>query len=209
VIVKRSQINQHGRLRIIGGQWKKRLIRFRGAADLRPTPDSVRETLFNWLAPVVVDAQCLDLFAGSGALGIEAASRGAASVNLVEIHRVTCRQLSDTLSMLNASNVSVHCEEVLDWLDHCNTRYDIVFVDPPYGEGLVDRCLNRLERCAVLNANAQIYVECGAREKLVIPSGWRQLQHKTAGQVAYRLFSVSETRETLGRKSQSGNLLRI
>ena len=209
MIVKRSQINQHGRLRIIGGQWKKRLIRFRGAADLRPTPDSVRETLFNWLAPVVVGAQCLDLFAGSGALGIEAASRGAASVNLVEIHRVTCRQLSDTLSMLNASNVSVHCEEVLDWLDHCNTRYDIVFVDPPYGEGLVDRCLNRLERCAVLNANAQIYVECGAREKLVIPSGWRQLQHKTAGQVAYRLFSVSETRETLGRKSQSGNLLRI
>jgi len=197
VIVKRSQTKQHGRLRIIGGQWKKRLIRFRGAADLRPTPDSVRETLFNWLAPVVVGAQCLDLFAGSGALGIEAASRGAASVNLVEMHRATCRQLSDTLSMLNASNVSVHCEEVLDWLDHCNTRYDIVFVDPPYGEGLVDRCLNRLERCAVLNANAQIYVECGAREKLVIPSGWCQLQHKTAGQVAYRLFSVSETRETL------------
>ncbi len=197
MIVKRSQINQHGRLRIIGGQWKKRLIRFRGAADLRPTPDSVRETLFNWLAPVVVGAQCLDLFAGSGALGIEAASRGDASVNLVEMHRVTCRQLSDTLSMLNASNVSVHCEEVLDWLGHCNARYDIVFVDPPYGEGLVDRCLNRLERCAVLNANAQIYVECGAREKLVIPSGWHQLQHKTAGQVAYRLFSVNETREML------------
>lgn len=195
--MKHSQIKQHGRLRIIGGQWKKRLIRFRGAADLRPTPDSVRETLFNWLAPVVVGAKCLDLFAGSGALGIEAASRGAASVNLVEMHRGTCRQLSDTLSMLNARNVSVHCEEVLDWLDHCNTGYDIVFVDPPYGEGLVDRCLNRLERCTVLNPNAQIYVECGAREKLVIPSGWHQLQHKSAGQVAYRLFSVSETRETL------------
>ena len=187
---------QHGRLRIIGGRWKKRLIRFRGAADLRPTPDSVRETLFNWLAPVIEGAHCLDLYAGSGALGIEAASRGANFVSLVEIHRKACTQLHQTLSGLETENIEIYCAEALDWMTHCHRQYDIVFVDPPYGEGLVDRSLQRLSRCALLNPHARIYVECGVREKPIIPVGWKLLQHKTAGQVAYRLFGIGEVDES-------------
>ena len=97
-----SHTVQRGRLRIIGGEWKKRLIRFNGGADLRPTPDSVRETLFNWLSPVIYNAECLDLFAGSGALGFEAASRGAGSVVLVEMHKQCCGQLKDNVALLGA-----------------------------------------------------------------------------------------------------------
>ena len=179
---------QRGRLRIIGGEWKKRLIRFNGGADLRPTADSVRETLFNWLSPSIFNTECLDLFAGSGALGFEAASRGARSVTLVEMHKTCCVQLKETTALLGAQQVITHCAEALDWMTSCTQQFDIVFVDPPFGTGLAERSLRRLCRYKLLKPQAQIYVECAANEVPAIPEGWTVLRQKQAGQVSYRLY---------------------
>ena len=179
---------QHGRVRIIGGQWKKRLIRFRGSSELRPTPDSVRETLFNWLAPTIEGSRCLDLFAGSGALGFEAASRGAAEVTLIESQHKTWRQLNETRDVLNAPHIATYLTDALDWLDQCETQFDVVFVDPPYGSGLVDRALRRLARGRCLASEALVYVEYRMDEKPAIPDRWEKLREKTAGQVRYSLF---------------------
>jgi 16S rRNA (guanine966-N2)-methyltransferase len=184
-----SRAVQRGRLRIIGGQWKKRLIRFNGAADLRPTPDSVRETLFNWLTPCVFNAECLDLFAGSGALGFEAASRGARAVTLIEMRQPCYTQLKETMSLLAADQVTTHCAEALEWMTSCTQQFDIVFVDPPYGVGLVERSLRRLTRYELLKPQARIYVECSVNETTVIPEGWVALRQKHAGQVSYSLYT--------------------
>ena len=184
-----SRTVQRGRLRIIGGEWKKRLIRFNGGADLRPTPDSVRETLFNWLSHVIFNAECLDLFAGSGALGFEAASRGARAVTLVEVHKTCCAQLKETTSLLRAQQVITHCAESLEWMTSCAQQFDIVFVDPPFGTGLVERSLRRLSRYQLLKPQARIYVECSADEVPAIPEGWTLLRKKQTGQVSYRLYT--------------------
>ena len=184
-----SRTVQRGRLRIIGGEWKRRQIRFSGGADLRPTPDSVRETVFNWLSPHLHQAKCLDLFAGSGALGLEAASRGAENVVLVEMHKTCCVQLKDNVALLGATQVIIHCADALDWMASCTQQFDIVFVDPPYGVGLVERSLRRLTRYELLKPQARIYVECSVNEAPVIPEGWVALRQKHAGQISYSLYT--------------------
>tara|TARA_Y100001934_G_scaffold199594_1_gene235296 strand:+ start:233 stop:841 length:609 start_codon:yes stop_codon:yes gene_type:complete len=197
-----SQTVQRGRLRIIGGEWKKHLIRFNGGAGLRPTPDSVRETLFNWLSPTIFNSECLDLFAGSGALGFEAASRGARTVTLVEMHKTCCLQLKETKTLLDAQQVITHCAEALDWVTSCTRQFDIVFVDPPFRTGLVDRSLRRLNHHGLLKPQARIYVECAVDEVPSIPEGWTLLRQKQAGQVSYRLYlnnpDASDTRDLGG-----------
>lgn len=184
---------QHGRVRIIGGQWKKRIIRFRGSNELRPTPDSVRETVFNWLAPHISGARCLDLFSGSGALGFEAASRGAASVTLVENQFKTWRQLQDTINLLNTSTVVAEHADALDWLTQCRQQFNLVFVDPPYCSGLVDKALARLIRTNCLRTDANIYTEYRIDEKPTIPIHWELLRQKKAGQVCYSLYRHTES----------------
>ena len=186
-----SRTVQRGRLRIIGGEWKRRQIRFSGGADLRPTPDSVRETLFNWLSPDLHQAGCLDLFAGSGALGLEAASRGAERVVLVEMHKTCCVQLKDTVALLKAEQVMIHCAEALDWMTSCEQQFDIVYLDPPYDTDLVKRSLNRLIRYRLLRPEAQIYIECSAQEAPTISEEWAILRQKKAGQVCYGLYQHS------------------
>ena len=198
---------QRGRLRIIGGEWKKRLIRFNGGADLRPTPDSVRETLFNWLSPVIYNAECLDLFAGSGALGFEAASRGAGSVVLVEMHKQCCGQLKDNVALLGAKQVMIHCTEALDWMTSCEQQFDIVFVDPPYDTGLVKRSLNRLIRYRLLKPGARIYIECSTHEAPTISEQWTVLRQKKAGQVCYGLYQHAANAVDNGKTQTLGDLL--
>ena len=181
-------MEQHGRVRIIGGEWKKRVIRFRGSAELRPTPDSVRETVFNWLAPSIHGAKCLDLFAGSGALGFEAASRGAAKVTLVESNRKTWRQLNEIIATLNAKHVLVeHCD-ALDWLERCELKFDLVFLDPPYGGLLLERAIHRLVRADCLSPEAQVYIEYRVDEEPAVPQAWELTKQKTTGQVRYCLY---------------------
>jgi len=202
-----SRTVQRGRLRIIGGEWKRRQIRFSGGADLRPTPDSVRETVFNWLSPYLHQAKCLDLFAGSGALGLEAASRGAGNVVLVEMHKHCCGQLKDNVALLDAKQVMIHCAEALDWMASCTQQFDIVFVDPPYDTDLVKRSLNRLIRYRLLRPEARIYIECSAQEAPTISEQWAVLRQKKAGQICYGLYQHSANAVDNKKSPTLGDLL--
>lgn len=175
-------------LRVIGGQWRSRRLGFPDLPGLRPTPDRVRETLFNWLAPVLPGARCLDLFAGSGALGIEALSRGAAEVIFVERHSLAVRALRDNLDQLHARNARTDQAEALTWLRSPGAPFDIVLLDPPFGEGLLEPACALLEQGGWLAASAWIYLEAEAdRPPPLLPPCWTFHREKTAGVVAYRL----------------------
>ena len=174
---------------------------------MRPTPDSVRETLFNWLSPYLHQAKCLDLFAGSGALGLEAASRGAGSVVLVEMHKHCCGQLKDNVALLGAMQVMILCADALDWMTSCAQQFDIVFVDPPYDTDLVKRSLNRLIRYRLLRPEAQIYIECSAQEAPTISEEWAVLRQKQAGQVCYGLYQHSANAVDNKKSPTLGDLL--
>lgn len=176
-------------LRIIGGAWRGRRLRFTAEGDIRPTPDRVRETLFNWLGDLVVGARCLDLFAGSGALGLEAISRGAAYVLFVENNAAAARELRRILSEWGATNASVEQANALRVLEGRQDVFDIVFLDPPFSAGLLSEAAKRLEASGRLARRALIYVECAAREGLPeMPREWKLLKAKRAGEVGYHLF---------------------
>jgi 16S rRNA (guanine966-N2)-methyltransferase len=180
---------KHAReLRIIAGMWRGRRLRFPDE-DIRPTPDRVRETLFNWLAARVRDARCLDLFAGSGALGLEALSRGAAHGVFVERNTVAARALEAVLAEWQAPSARVVRSDALEFLTGPAEPFDIVFVDPPFAAGLLASATKRLQERNWLAPNALIYLESPAREPLpALPPGWRALKAKRAGEVGYHLF---------------------
>jgi 16S rRNA (guanine966-N2)-methyltransferase len=179
------------RLRIIGGSWRSRQIIFPNASGLRPTPSRVRETLFNWLRYDIVGARCLDLYAGSGALGFEAASRGAALVVLVDCNPEVCAMLRDNIERLNARRMEVEPVETIHLLSRPPPRdFDLVFIDPPFRQGLIPLCCHRLEENGWLARNAKIYIESEAETALSgIPEEWAELRSKTAGEVHYCLYS--------------------
>lgn len=174
-------------IRIIGGQWRSRRLEFPDAPGLRPTSDRVRETLFNWLAPMLPGARCLDVFAGSGALGIEALSRGAAEVVFVERDPAAVRALRDNLARLKAENGRVELAEALAWLGQPGTPFEIVFLDPPFDADLLEPVCAALEAGGWLTASAWIYLEAEAGWRPALPVGWTLHREKTAGMVAYRL----------------------
>lgn len=176
------------RLRIVGGEWRSRVVRFPDAAGLRPTPDRVRETLFNWLGQRLAGLACLDLFAGSGALGFEAKSRGAERVVLVERDRRVCEQLRRTAAELGAQGIEIVNADAMAWLAGPGERYDVAFVDPPYGSGLAQQALPALE--ARLKAGARVYVEAASLPEAPSPR-WRRLREGAAGAVRYALFEFT------------------
>lgn len=179
------------RLRIIGGRWRGVPITFPSVPGLRPSPDRVRETLFNWLQPVIVDARCLDLFAGSGALGIEALSRGAASVCFVDSDVRAGRHIEQTLERLDASGGVVQVGSALKFLDGPPHAFDIVFLDPPYASGLLAEACSRLSR-GWLTDDAYIYLENPADRPLPpLQPGWSVHRSKQAGQVGYHLIRAT------------------
>jgi 16S rRNA (guanine966-N2)-methyltransferase len=179
----------HNRLRIIGGRWRGIKIDFPDHAELRPSPDRVRETLFNWLQTIIVDARCLDLFAGSGALGIEALSRGAATAVFVERDAQACQAISATLQRLNATGGSVVNSDALSWLDVAPAApFNIVFLDPPYAAGLLPQVCEKLISQRWLAPSAMIYLESPASEPLpALPGAWSLYRSRQAGQVSYHL----------------------
>ncbi len=181
-----------GRLRIIGGQWRGRRLTFTPALGLRPTTDRVRETLFNWLAPAIHGARCLDLFAGSGALGLEALSRGAAHCDFVDNSAPVIRQLGDYLGELDArARATCHCSDAQGYLAQATGPWDIVFIDPPFGQNLVEPCCLLLAN-GRLAPEALVYVETGATEPSpALPPHWTCHREKRAGGVDYRLFVVA------------------
>ncbi len=176
-------------LRIIAGVWRGRKLNFPAVAGLRPTPDRVRETLFNWLAPVMPGARCLDLFAGSGALGFEAASRGAAVVELVERDTQIAAALRAHVASLAASQVHVVTAEALNYLAGTAAPFDIVLLDPPYDRPeLLAACCTQLETGGWLAPLARIYLETRGKTGLpALPANWELIRSKQAGQVAYHL----------------------
>lgn len=180
------------RIRVIGGQWRGRRLDFVPVAGLRPTPDRVRETLFNWLAPVIQGARCLDLFAGTGILGIEAVSRGAAGADLVEHNERACAQLRKSLALLDHDSLRLHCQDALQFLrDKAPAAgYDLVFLDPPYDRHLLLPCCQALADGNWLRPGAQLYMEDPrALSEEQLPTGMHIRKCKQAGQVHYHLVT--------------------
>jgi 16S rRNA (guanine966-N2)-methyltransferase len=179
-------------LRIIGGTWRGRRLRFPDAPTIRPTPDRVRETLFNWLAPALSGARCLDLFAGSGALGLEALSRGAAHATFVERDRNAARAIETCLAEWDRER---RCDwrvigaDAADFLAVPGHPFDLVFLDPPFDSGMLAAVAAQLERGGWLADTARIYVERPAAEQPAVPANWTHAREKRSGQVGYHLYS--------------------
>ena len=176
-------------MRIIGGQWRSRIVRFPDAQSLRPTPDRLRETLFNWLGQDLTGKVCLDLFAGSGALGFEAASRGARHVVMVEQNAGVCRALQETQVMLTADQVELHRGDALGFLKADTRRYDVVFLDPPFQLGWLPRLLPLLP--VRLAPEARVYLE--AEAQVAMPEGFEVIRQTRAGQVHGLLIKYAQT----------------
>lgn len=179
-----------GEIRIIGGKWRGRKLPVLNAEGLRPTTDRIKETLFNWLIPVIRHAHCLDCYAGSGALGFEALSRGAATVMMLEKNRSVYCQLNDVAQKLGADNLTIVETDALAYLDaHATMPFNIIFIDPPYGKGLVSQTLSQLEHNHWLAEESWIYIETEQDQlSLTIPKNWQLYREKQTGQVIYRLF---------------------
>lgn len=177
--------------RIIAGQWRSRKLEFHPARDLRPTTDRIRETVFNWLMPWIEGASCLDLFAGSGALGFEAASRGASEVVLVEQDSKVVNRLRQNIELLAANNVTAARDDAFHFLQTTNRSFDIIFLDPPYRLELLEKCAVAIEQAGILKPSTCIYLEHPSQQKFNPPKQWECLKQKSAGNVNYALYQVS------------------
>lgn len=190
----RKRPAQGGSLRIIGGQWRGRKLTFPDADGLRPTGDRLRETLFNWLAPVIVEARCLDLFAGSGALGLEAVSRGAASALLVEQSAAACKCLQQHRRVLGAEQqLQIVRGDALQWLQQAPAQaFDILFLDPPFNSSLLPAAIERVDASGCLSPGARIYVESPRHSDSACgyPATWQLLRSIETGQVLCQLFEL-------------------
>ena len=183
-------------VRIIGGGWRGRRVQFPDSPGLRPTPDRVRETLFNWLQQSIVDLRCLDLFAGSGALGIEALSRGAREVVFVEQAHEPARTLSAELERLGGSSRSHVIETTAQrFLAGPGEPFDGIFLDPPYGRGYLPECVAAIEAGGWVNAGGWIYLESERAAGVpAVPPHWDLVKSKWAGEVGYHLARISVAR---------------
>jgi 16S rRNA (guanine966-N2)-methyltransferase len=186
---KAKQNYPPGRLRIVAGIWRSRLLDIADADGLRPTPERVRETLFNWLSPKIVGARCLDLYAGTGALGLEALSRGAAESVFVENSAKAANALRRNVAVLGADAAVVRRADALDYLrsKSCG-KFDIVFLDPPFAADMLEDLCRLLEEQSVLTVDARVYLEQDrARQEPVLPDGWEILKKGNAGKVSFSL----------------------
>jgi len=175
-------------VRIIGGEYRSRLVEFPDAEGLRPTPDRVRETLFNWLGQTLYGKRCLDLFAGSGALGLEAASRGAAQVVMVEKNRKVFQSLQYNIKKLGCINVALHCADGLEFARREAGRFDVIFLDPPFAADYLPKTLPLL--VAILAENGLVYVESGTAFEP--GAAWEVLKRARAGAVHYQLMKYQQ-----------------
>ena len=177
-----------GKLRIVAGRLRGSRLAVPDKAGLRPTPDRVRETLFNWLMPVIEGAHCLDLYAGTGALGIEALSRGARACTFVESDRALARNLGENLARLKVENARVIEADALGWLAGRAEPFDIVFLDPPFDADLWSASAERLESRGWLAGGAWIYLESPADAELALPATWMLHRESRAGAVRFALY---------------------
>ena len=176
------------KLRIIGGEWRSRIITFPDEQGLRPTTDRVRETLFNWLGQTLEGKSCLDLFGGSGALGFEAHSRGARGVTMIERHPKVFTALRENAAKLQATRMTLVRDDALAWLTRTRDVYDVIFLDPPFQSGLLEKLLPLLS--THLSAEGVAYIESGT--PLIAPDGMQLIRDSRAGQVYFGLVQKAE-----------------
>ncbi len=181
-----------GRLRIVAGKWRSRLLDIADAPGLRPTSERVRETLFNWLAPLIQGSRCLDLFAGSGALGFEALSRGAASVVFVDNSGSAIKAIEKSARALEAAGADIHRGDAADYVRNARpASFDIIFLDPPFADDRLDDLCGLIEERGILAPGGRVYLEQDRAEpEAPLPDRWRVLKDKTAGNVRYMLVEV-------------------
>ena len=187
----KRQKTKYGQFRIIAGQWRGRKLQFPLCPDLRPTPDRIRETLFNWLGNSCIDANCLDLCCGSGALGLEALSRGAAQCLFLDSNVQAVEAINQHLRTLNSKLGSAQqCQlpQGLSSMQH-KTGFSVIFLDPPYAQSISAECLDALQKNQLIANNAWVYIEVSAKSQLPsLPQTFCLHRHKLAGQVQYALF---------------------
>lgn len=176
-------------VRIIGGKWRGRKLRFPDAPDLRPTLGRVRETVFNWLREPIEGARCLDLFAGSGALGFEALSRGAASVTFVDSRREVVRRLRDNADLLGAESVTLICSRAERVLRQADTPWDVIFVDPPFDENALPEVLAAVADNGLLAEGGLVYYEA-SRHRALDLAPWREVKQAFAGETRFGLLAT-------------------
>jgi 16S rRNA (guanine966-N2)-methyltransferase len=179
---------KQNKLSINGGELRRRIITFPDADGLRPTPDRVRETLFNWLGQTLYGRTCLDLFSGSGALGFEAASRGAERVTMIEQNPLVYRALQENLSKLACANVDLHRQDGLEFATRTGQQYDVIFLDPPFDSDFLTKLFALLP--SRLTETGVLYVESG--EPVTAPAPWQVLKSGRAGRIFYQLLGVTQ-----------------
>jgi 16S rRNA (guanine966-N2)-methyltransferase len=178
----RNRPSKAGKIRIIAGRWRGRRIAVPDRPGLRPTPDRVRETLFNWLGQSLEGLACLDLFAGSGALGFEAASRGAARVVMVEHDRAAFQALQRSQELLQAEPVELVLDDAAAYLKRSGADFDVVFLDPPFRQNALAAVFRHLKP----KRGMRVYVE--SDEPVALPAPWHEVKRARAGQVSYQLL---------------------
>ena len=182
-------------IRIIAGEWRSRRLPVADVPGLRPTTDRIRETLFNWLEPYIRGAHCLDLFAGTGALGFEALSRGAAEVVMIEQNQKAVAALGQATKLLETDRAQVHRQSALSWLQTIRQqitrqKFSIVFLDPPFAENLHKECLEELIKSDCLQEDALIYLEHPSKEVIELPANLQAYKEGKASQVRYSLLKL-------------------
>ena len=181
-----------GRLRIVAGKWRSRLLDIADVEGLRPTAERIRETLFNWLAPSLAGSRCLDLCAGTGALGFEALSRGAKTVVFVEKSPVAARALRANARVLDAEGAEIHQDDALEFLSkERQPPFDVVFLDPPFAAAMLGELCRLLDERSLVRNGSLVYLEEDrATPAVELPENWNLLKSKTAGNVRYSLAEV-------------------
>lgn len=184
-----------GSIRIISGQFRGRKLPVQDAEGLRPTTDRTKETLFNWLMSDIRDSRCLDLFAGSGSLGIEALSRHAANVTFVDVNKAAAQQIRQNLSLLRVpkENYSIFQGDAGHIVSQLKAPYDIVFLDPPFHRNLLPDIINQLTDLSLVKKGGLIYIECEIEHAdYSVPQHWRRIKESQTKQLSYRLFTTHE-----------------
>lgn len=184
---KKTSAQGNNQVRINAGVWRSRLLKFPDAEGLRPTPERVRQTVFNWLGQDLTGKTCLDLFAGTGAFGFEALSRNAKSVTLIEFSRMAYQSLLQNKTLLNAEQAQIHNIDALQFLAKSSSQFDVIFCDPPFNKGWLDTLLPVLAQH--LTPEGVLYVE--AEYALTADSGWHIIKQNKAGNVFYHLLKCN------------------
>ncbi len=178
-------------MRIIGGKWRSRRISISDNASLRPSPDRVRETVFNWLTPFIIEAHCLDLFAGTGVLGFEALSRGASSVTFIEKDLKTLQQLKACAQEFKTNDATFYLQDALKWLEQPATQtFNIIFLDPPFRKDLISHAIHLLQQNNWLAPGALLYIEMERDLELALPAGWHWRKQQYTQQISYGLVEA-------------------